>query len=243
MSAQPASRPRALRARRGWRLPTALALVLAGSLLGVTRAGGALPARGSWVPGAASSVRVTIVGDSLSSGYRTPGDPWTLTAQRELDAERVPIVLANASGAGSGYQARGEFGFTFADWARVGVTSDTAAVVLYGSDNDSLDADYAASIASTLELVHTISARARIVVVGPSATRATPASRLTSLNSTLQQVALASGADFVDAMDWFAGAASKYLGPDGEHPNAAGESYLATRFLPLLRQLTRPDAA
>ncbi|TAM93027.1 MAG: SGNH/GDSL hydrolase family protein [Jatrophihabitans sp.] len=234
-----------LRGRRtpGWAAAAAGATLVA--LVAGLIAAGPIPPAGPprSVPAAwdEPAVPVTVVGDSLSSGYRTPGDPWTVPAQALLDADGIPMTLTNASGPGSGYVAQGAGGATFADYVIAGVSARTRAVILFGSDNDLRDGavpdGYADAVAATLRLVRAIAPAALVIVVGPPGTLANPAAGLTALDDTLGGVTLDNGAIFVDALDWFAGADAGYLGPDGEHPDVAGESYLAYRFVTLLTAL------
>ena len=195
-------------------------------------------------PANLSVTRTVIIGDSLSTGAHTPGYPWTTPAQALLDRDHVPIELVNISGGGAGYLARGERNWDFLDAARVAVTPDTGIVVVFGSDNDSLASGllqpaYAGEVRHTLDWIVRRAPHARLVIVGPPATPADPASQLLAIRDTLRAAAQRLGAIFVDAISWFAGANARFVGPDGEHPDRAGEDYLAAKFVAILEPLAR----
>ncbi len=177
---------------------------------------------------------VAIVGDSLSSGFKTPGDPWTRPAQASLDAAHVPAQLVNSAEAGAGYVACGDQQHNFADLARLAVDAHTAVVVFFGSDNDLGASGLASAVRSTLALARHLAPHSQLLVIGPPGTNVHPPSELTDIRDTLKAAAGAIGAQFVDALNWFAGASATYLGPDGEHPNTAGEDYLAGKMVPLI---------
>lgn len=215
------------------------ALVLVAMTLATawTRAAGTETAPGSGAPTGTvrpGISRVAVVGDSLTSGFATPGYPWTASAQAMLDAAQIPATLVNSSAAGAGYAARGDQNHNFADLVRLSVTSDTAVVLIFGSDNDTADPGYAAAVGATVELAQRLAPQARVLLIGPPATPADPAGALSDIRNVLRGAAVDGRAGFVDALDWFAGPAVGNVGPDGEHPTVAGQDYLARRITPLL---------
>ena len=60
---------------------------------------------------------VAVIGDSLSTGFATPGDPWTRDADLLLSGHRRAVHFVNAAENGAGYVSAGEYGDTFVDEA------------------------------------------------------------------------------------------------------------------------------
>jgi len=88
----------------------------------------------------------------------------------------------------------------------------------------------------TLGRIKTLAPDATLIVVGPPSTPADPGQQLTEIRDALQKSAQQSRGTFADplALGWFQGSDSMYIGPDGEHPTAAGEQYLAQHMEEIL---------
>ncbi|NVM96507.1 SGNH/GDSL hydrolase family protein [Arthrobacter wenxiniae] len=82
------------------------------------------------------TVHVDTIGDSLSAGYKTPGNTWPGQAQALLAAKGRKAEITNASENGAGYVRPGELGDLFLDLVNRAVNSQSQLVVLFGSDND-----------------------------------------------------------------------------------------------------------
>jgi hypothetical protein len=80
-----------------------------------------------------------------------------------------------------------------------------------------------------LETAKAKAPEAKIIVVGPPSYSTAPAPELLGLRDVLKGAARHAGASFVDpiAEDWIAGHVEELIGPDGEHPSAAGHLRLA----------------
>lgn len=186
--------------------------------------------------GAVADVHVDIVGDSLSTGFRTPGDTWPDQEQALITDLGLKADITNASENGAGYVQQGEAGDVFLDLVNRIVNSQSQVVVLFGSDNDSGQPGLSAAVQTVLGRVKVLAPQARVIMVGPTSESNDVEGRLTPIISTLSQSAATSGVRFVDpvTLGWFQGAASTYLSSDMEHPNTAGEAYLAQHMRAVL---------
>ncbi len=185
-----------------------------------------------------------MIGDSLSTGAATRGEAWTSNAERLFLQTRRDVQFVNAAENGAGYVASGENGDTFLDEVNQ-IVSDRAQIVLvFGSDNDLDQPGLDASIARTLSRVRALAPRAKLIVVGPPAPPAQNAQQLEGIRDVLQATARQAGGEFVDplALKWFQDAASVGVGPDAEHPNDAGEQYLAEQITAILSPEIHADA-
>lgn len=185
---------------------------------------------------AVTDVHVDVIGDSLSTGYKTPGDTWPDQEQGLIAAMGLKAEITNASENGAGYLKHGDDGDVFLDLVNRIVTSHSQVVVLFGSDNDTGRPGLAAAVHKALARVRVLAPRATVIVVGPTSESNDAQGVLAPIVSTLSHGAAASGARFVDpvALGWFQGADNKYLSSDMEHPNTAGETYLARHFTAVL---------
>lgn len=59
------------------------------------------------------AVQVDVIGDSLSTGFRTPGDTWPDQAQAIVASMGLKADTTNASENGAGYVSPGETGGVF----------------------------------------------------------------------------------------------------------------------------------
>lgn len=214
------------------RSPMRLSLMIALLLTGCTAIGA------SSVSGKARHlVEVDVIGDSLSTGINTPGDPWTNNAEELFAADGQQVQFVNAAENGAGYVARGQLGDAFLDEVDNVVSPSSEVVLVFGSDNDLGQSGLAAAITATLERVRTTAPHAQLIVVGPPAPPAQQPQQLTVIRDALQTAAEQAHAQFVDplALKWFQDGAAAYVSFDNEHPNADGEQYLATQMVDILR--------
>ena len=189
-------------------------------------------------------IDIALIGDSLSTGLATPGDPWTRDAQALLAARRQPVRFLSAAENGAGYVTPGNAGDTFLDEATKVVDARVPIVVVFGSDNDLGQPDLAEGAAATLRWVRAAAPQARLVVIGPPAPPAQQPAQLAPIRDALRAAAAQVSGQFVDplALGWFQGPSSLDVGPDEEHPNEAGEQFLATRMADLLAPLVAAAA-
>lgn len=185
------------------------------------------------------SVQLVVIGDSLSTGINTPGDPWTREAPPLFVARGLDVQITNASENGAGYAAPGDNGDVFLDLVNRVVDAHSQIVVLFGSDNDGPQPGVAAAMSQTLQRVTALAPRATLIVVGPPSTPANSGEQLTGVRDALAAAVVQVGGRFVDplALGWFHGDASRFVSTDGEHPNAAGEQYLAQQMVDVVAPL------
>jgi len=198
-------------------------------------------------PGPVQAVHVDVIGDSLSTGYMTPGNTWPGQAQALTAGMGLKVDITNASENGAGYVQPGDAGDVFLDLVNRTVNSQTQVVVLFGSDNDTGDSGLASAVAQTLARVKVLAPDAAVIVVGPTSESGDAQGALSQIRQTLSGQAGSIGAQFVDPVElgWFQGTAAQYLSGDMEHPNAAGETYLARHMTaimaPTIKSAMRQD--
>ena len=103
----------------------------------------------------ADAVRVSIIGDSYTSGSLVGGNGpanWTEVARQLLAADGYPVDLAVLGLSGSGYVRVGGTGMTFTDAIPGAVTDQTQLVVVFGSINDGSSAPAAVASSAALAL-------------------------------------------------------------------------------------------
>ncbi len=217
-----------------WQGRAAVALLMVAVLLVVAFSAVAYAA----VPpkGAVTDVHVDMIGDSLSTGFKTPGVTWPDQEQTLIADTGLKADITNASENGAGYVQSGEAGDVFLDLANRVVNSQSQVVVLFGSDNDTGQSGLAEAVQTVLDRVKVLAPQARVIMVGPTSESNDADGQLTSIISALSQSAATYRVHFVDpvALGWFQGADNQYLSSDMEHPNAAGEAYLAQHMEPVL---------
>ncbi len=194
---------------------------------------------------ASQPIRVTVIGDSLSTGLQTPGDPWTAEAQQLLGAKGDSVEIVNAAENGAGYVARGEYGDDFLAQVNQAVDSRAQIVLVFGSDNDLGLTDLPRAVSATLSRVRALAPFATLVVIGPPAPPAQSAQGLGVIRDALRTGAQNANGQFVDplSLKWFQGDDTKYVSPDQEHPDNDGELYLArqitTVLTPIIHRLAK----
>ena len=182
------------------------------------------------------AIEVDVIGDSLSTGLQTPGDPWTARAQRLADERWPNVVYVTEAENGAGYVSRGEYDDTFGDEVGRVVTSRSNVVLLFGSDNDLGQPGLSQAVTDTLRLVRARAPRAELIVVGPPAPPARQPPQLTGIRDTLAMTTERVGGRFVDplSLGWFQGASAADVAADDEHPNTDGERFLAREMTDIL---------
>jgi acyl-CoA thioesterase-1 len=191
-------------------------------------------------PGAAT--RLVVIGDSLSTGFATPGDPWTRQARSLFTARGHHVQITNASENGAGYVAPGDNGNVFLDLVNRAVVAQAQIVVVFGSDNDVGQAGLAPAITQTLHRVRDLAPAATLLVVGPPSVPADPGVDLTTIRDELATATAQVGGHFLDplTLGWFQGPTSQFVSDDGEHPNTDGERYLAQQIVDAVGPLIVP---
>jgi lysophospholipase L1-like esterase len=191
-------------------------------------------AAGTSVPASESgdtTVRVVVIGDSLSTGLGTsPEQAWPELLQSARLSNQRPVQVTNASENGSGYLVPGDDGDTFSMEVQEAVSPDTDVVVFFGSDNDAgarpgelMDAAVLAFAAAS-----SVAPNAVLVAVGPLSGSEETDPALADVRDIEASAAQYMGMDFIDpiAEQWLNGRADVLLGPDGEHPSAEGQEFL-----------------
>lgn len=191
---------------------------------------------------AAAQPTVVIIGDSLSTGHGTsPSDAWPNLVENDPAFQQFKASIVNAAQDGSGYVSVGDDGSTFGSQVDEAVTDTTRLVVFFGSENDMGTAPGETEIAAT-QAFASVKARAPhadILVVGPPSYTNTPEQERLDIRDQDKAAALRSGAEFVDpiSLGWIMDDAGNLIGPDGDHPSAAGQQYLQAKMEALIEPL------
>lgn len=240
--------------RRPARRPAA-ALVLAALLAAVTTSCGApapeaAPPASPGATSAPATGRVVVIGDSLSTGMGTsPAQAWPSLLQGDSDSAGHHLQVTNAARNGSGYVRVGDGDATFDSEITASVGSDARAIMVFGSENDMGTEPAALARAAGSALAHARAAapHAALIVVGPPSYTATPEPERLAVRDAVKSAADGAGAVFVDpiAAQWIVGHADTLIGPDGDHPSAAGQQYLKAKMEQILadQDLFHPVAA
>lgn len=212
----------------------ALARVAAGSatlLAFVTGCAAADPEQADGGP----TLRIVVVGDSLSTGYGTsPDSAWPVLLQSVALPDDRTVRVTNVAENGSGYVVAGEYGHAFSDEVRAAVGPTTDVVVFFGSDND-LGEDPETirdAAASTFAEASELAPNAVLVAVGPLSATEEPDPLLAEVRDAAASAAEDEDVPFIDpiADEWLGGQADVLLGPDGEHPSIAGQELLRDKM-------------
>jgi len=182
--------------------------------------------------------QIVVVGDSYSTGPDDDGrDPnvWPALVWRDLRDRGYEIDPTVSGEGGAGYARRGYLGRTFADKAAA-IRRSTDLMVFFGSANDmNTPADaLPTAVRSTLTKAQTTAPKARLLVIGPAWPRPDVPPEVWRVRDTVRDEAATLGVPFVDPLAqrwlWEPG----LIGPDGIHPNRAGQEYLAEKISPLI---------
>ncbi|WP_284984602.1 SGNH/GDSL hydrolase family protein [Arthrobacter sp. efr-133-TYG-118] len=182
---------------------------------------------------------VVIIGDSLSTGHGTsPAEAWPNLVENDPGFQQVQATIVNAAHDGSGYVSVGENGSTFGSQVDTAVTDETRLVLFFGSENDmgTAPGETEAAAARAFASVKSRAPQADILVVGPPSYTSTPEAERLDIRDQDKAAALKAGADFVDPIDlgWIMDDAAELIGPDGDHPSAAGQQYLQAKMEALI---------
>lgn len=182
---------------------------------------------------------MVIIGDSLSTGHGTsPFDAWPKLVENDPGFRQFDTTIVNAARDGAGYVSVGEDGSTFGSQVDEAVTDGTRLVLFFGSENDmgTSSGETEAAAARAFASVKSRAPQADILVVGPPSYTSTPEAERLDIRDQDKAAALRAGAEFVDPIDlgWIMNDASDLIGPDGDHPSAAGQQYLQAKMEALI---------
>ncbi len=180
-----------------------------------------------------SGATAVFVGDSYTSGWNGAGigsHGWPALVGRARGWKTVNLAVA-----GTGFQNPGWTDQPIGSRLGAVVRASPDVVFVVGGHNDSRwsAASTGASADRLLGRLRAALPRVRIVVVGPIWQDGRPPARCLVLRDHLRRMAASIGAVFVDPLGegWFAGAAHRWIGPDGLHPTDAGHRHIAERIL------------
>lgn len=190
--------------------------------------------------------QVFVVGDSYTTGLKdNPTDPdvWPALTWKRMRAEGYEIAPVVAGEGGAGYAHAGHLGSDFADKAEI-IRPTADLVVFFGSANDMTvpPVDLKQAVHDTLTKARRTARKAHFVVIGPAWPRAEVPKEVWEVRDIVRDEAAALGATFVDPLEqrWLWDNPG-FIGPDGLHPNRAGQLYLAEKIGPLLEaELPKP---
>lgn len=185
---------------------------------------------------------VVIIGDSLSTGHGTsPADAWPNLVENDPVFQQFQVSILNAAQDGSGYVSVGDDGSTFGSQVDGAVTDSTRLVVFFGSENDigAAQGETQVAAARAFASVKARAPHADILVIGPPSYTSTPESERLEIRDQDKTAAQQAGAHFVDPIDlgWIMDDAENLIGPDGDHPSAAGQQYLHAKMEALIEPL------
>jgi lysophospholipase L1-like esterase len=183
---------------------------------------------------------VAVIGDS----YTIQGPvPFPQLAVHNLARRGVPVTIGSIGGvSGTGYvnPGKGASQSTFGQRVPQFVTPDAAVVVFIGTRNDwqASYEDIASAARADYGAAKQIAPNAKLLVVGPIYPEPKMPEGVFVVRDAVRDQAQAAGAVFVDplAEGWMTGDPS-LLKADGQHPNEAGNKYLADKFAPILQSV------
>jgi lysophospholipase L1-like esterase len=186
-----------------------------------------------------TTVRVVVIGDSLSTGLGTsPEQAWPELLQSAHLSNERPVQVTNAAENGSGYLVSGDDGGTFATEVEAAVSPDADVVVFFGSDNDTGAGPEELRDAAVLTFAaaSSLAPNAVLVAVGPLSGSEETDPALADVRDVEASAAQYMGVDYIDpiAEQWLSDRADVLLGPDGEHPSAEGQEFLQDKMQQIL---------
>lgn len=195
------------------------------------------------------------------------GDSYTEASQVKqaesfvyLLGQQYGWATANDGSGGTGYVNPGPQGsgrYSLPNRVKQVVGQDPAIVFVSAGINDAgrnySDGQLTKAIDLTLDGLQDGLPKARIVVIGPWWPNGFPTADAKRIDGLTKVAADERGLDFIDpiADRWItgsndgtvAGNRSRYIGPDGTHPNAAGQAYLADKIAAALTTIgIKPEA-
>lgn len=183
--------------------------------------------------------QIVVVGDSYTTGPNDDGkDPnvWPAMVWQDLRGRGYDIDPTVSGEGGAGYAQHGYLGDVFADKAKA-IRRATDLMVFFGSAND-MNAPAAAvpeAVRSTLKEARRSAPNAQLLVIGPAWPHPDVPIEVWRVRDTVRDEAASVEATFVDPLDqrWLWDDPA-LIGPDGIHPNRAGQEYLAQKIRPLI---------
>lgn len=180
--------------------------------------------------------RVAVFGDSFTDGR-------VLGAARHgwvhLVSDRLGVETVNMAVSGSGYVDIGGY-VTFPYMATIAPVEDPDLVVVFGSVNDRPQDPFGVQLAAYVmyAMIRGWAGRSPLLVIGPPYPNSDVTEAMWALRDAVQAAALSVQATFVDPLQegWFFGH-PELIGPDGLHPNANGQAYLAGLIAPHIARL------
>jgi lysophospholipase L1-like esterase len=189
--------------------------------------------------------QIIIVGDSYTTGPKDDAkdqDLWPAMVWKDLRAQGYEAPPTVSGEGGAGYAKPGYRGGTFADKARV-IKASTQLVVFFGSANDMEVPPevLTGAVRETLTTARTTAPKAHLLVIGPAWPRPDPPAEVLRVRDIVRDGAAAIGAPFVDPLEqhWL-WQDPRLIGPDGIHPDRAGQEFLAEKILPLVEAQLPP---
>lgn len=164
-----------------------------------------------------------VIGESISTGYQTSvEDSWPNLLVQDFDRVGEPVTVINAAENGAGYLVPGAEGRTFDEQAKASVTSETAVVVVYGSENDIGEdlSKISDKVQLTAANLREQAPDAKLVFVGPASYDAEVDPELLAIRDQIQSGAQEASVEFVDPISdqWIMGKRDELIGPDGDPP-------------------------
>lgn len=184
--------------------------------------------------------QIVVVGDSYTTGPKDDGkDPnvWPAMVWQDLHESGYELASTVSGEGGAGYAQPGYRGGTFAGKAQV-IQPSTELVVFFGSANDMhIPPDVLTSaVHETLKQARLTAPKAHLLVIGPAWPRPDVPAEVWRVRDIVRDEARATGATFVDPLEqrWLWDDPA-LIGPDGIHPDRAGQRYLAEKIRPLFQ--------
>jgi lysophospholipase L1-like esterase len=174
-----------------------------------------------------------------------PNDPevWPGLTWKRLRAKGFSIAPTVSGEGGAGYAHPGYLGGTFAEKASA-IERSSELVVFFGSANDMTvpPEELKNAVHNTLTKARGTAQKAHFLVIGPAWPRAEVPKEVWEVRDIVRDEAAALGLTFVDPLEqrWLWDGPG-LIGPDGIHPNRAGQLYLAEKVGPLIEpELPKP---
>ena len=186
-----------------------------------------------------------FLGDSYTSGYNGAG--YGRAGWPAIVSASLGLRPLNRAVPGTGFVNPGWTAQPIRTQVGAVIRADPRIVFLAGGHNDrrfSTAATRAAALA-VIDRLRRALPDARLVVIGPIWSGDSAPASLLRLRDALRRKAAAVGAQFIDPIrgGWLAGAAKRYIGPDGLHPTNAGHRHIASMVLRAVKAAGRPRGA
>lgn len=184
--------------------------------------------------------QIVVVGDSYTTGPNDDGkDPnvWPAMVWKDLHEKGYQEAPTVSGEGGAGYAKPGYRGGTFAGKAQA-IQPSTQLVVFFGSANDMEVSPevLTGTVRDTLTKARLTAPKAHLLVIGPAWPRPEVPAEVKRVRDIVRDAAAAVGATFVDPLEqgWLWDDPA-LIGPDGIHPDRAGQRYLADKIGPLFQ--------